>query len=70
MKLDAPGGPKPPMDPPPLKTRQTSILLFSNLYTSMVTKNKFFAFPARLTPPGSLSIGTYMHHSIFYSREI
>ena len=25
-------------------------LLFSSLYTSMVTKNKFFSFPARLTP--------------------
>ena len=32
-----------------------SLFLFYSLYTSMVTKNKFFTFPARLTPSGSRS---------------
>ena len=46
-------GPKPPMGPPPPETRETLIFLFYSLYTSMVTKNKFFTFLARLSPPGS-----------------
>ena len=40
----------PPWVPTPPETRQTSIFLFSSLYTSMMTKNKLFTFPARLTP--------------------
>ena len=51
MKLDARRGPKPPMGP--TTTRDPADLNFSifSLNTSMVTKNKFFTFPARLTPP-------------------
>ena len=47
--------PNPPWVPPPPENRQTSIFLFYSLYTSSVTKNKFFTFPARLTPLGSRS---------------
>ena len=48
---------QPNMGPPPPETQQTSIFLFSSLYASMLTKNKFFTFPARLIPPpGSRSI--------------
>ena len=43
--------PPPPLVSPPPESRQTLIFVFSSLYTSMVTKNKFFTFPARLTPP-------------------
>ena len=53
-----PEAPNSPWVPPPPETRQTSIFLFYSLYASMVTRNKFFTFPARLTPPGSRSIGT------------
>ena len=51
LNLPLPGAQNPPWVPPPPETRQTSIFLFFSLYTSMVTKNKFFSFPARLTPP-------------------
>ena len=49
MKLAAPVGPQPPMDPP--HHPRPGRLLFSTLYTSMVTKNKFVTFPARLISP-------------------
>ena len=48
--LTLPRAPNPPRVPPPPETRQTSIFLFSSLYTSMVTKNKFFTFLARWLP--------------------
>ena len=39
-----------PLTPPWVPTPpETSIFLFYCLYTSMVTKNKFFTFPDRLT---------------------
>ena len=63
MKLAAPEGPQPPCVPPPPETRQTSIFLSYSLYTSMVTKNKFFNFPARLTSPGSRS---HSRHRVKY----
>ena len=63
MKLAAPEGPKPLCVPPPPETRQTSIFLSYSLYTSMVTKNKFFSFPARLTSPGSWS---HSRHRVKY----
>ena len=44
MKLGAPGGPPTTQDP-----ADFSIFLFYSLYTSMVTENKFFTFPASLT---------------------
>ena len=49
--------PNPLWVPPPPETRQISIsiFLFSSLHILMMTKNKFFTFPARLTPPGSRS---------------
>ena len=46
--LPLPGAPN-QMGPPSRETQQTSNFIFSNLYTSMVTKNKIVTFPAKLT---------------------
>ena len=72
MKFAAPRGHQPPMGPLPPETLQTSIFLFSSLYTSIVTKNKFFTFPAKLTHPGSCSIqlSFSMNTNWFIARSI
>ena len=47
-ELDAPGGPNPPWVPHhPRPGRLPFFYFIACRYTSMVTKNKFFAFPAR-----------------------
>ena len=67
-------GPPPPWISPPSETRETSIFLFFSLYTAMVTKNKFFIFPARLTPPW-LPVCSYYENEVmiwssYYKNEV
>ena len=46
MKLDTPGGAQPATGLPTTRDQADLNFLLSSLYTSMVTKDKFFTFPA------------------------